>query len=102
LERAAPVGEAHLVEVVPGVAAVAEPLEGILHRRAAPAAVREQTHVLVAVAEVNRRRDPGPCPPVVLGGEQLPEAEVFVVPPELGAPRQVPVDAAPAAQPDDR
>src|SRR5438128_2508278 len=82
LERAAPVGETHLVEVVPRVATIADPLEGILHRRAAPAAVRKQTHVLVPVAEVDRRRDAGSGAPVVLGGEQLPEAEVLVVPGE--------------------
>src|SRR5207245_6989006 len=75
--------------------------EGILRRAAAPAAVRKQAHVLVAVAEVDGGGDARAGAPVVLRGEQLAEAEILVVPRDLRAPREVPPDAAPVAEPRD-
>src|SRR5437667_7086841 len=103
LERTDLVGEAHALEVVAREAAEADALARVLHAAAAPAAEAGEGHVVVAVAEVFGGRDAGPGAAVVLGGEELAEAEVEVVARQLGAAREVPADAATPLEPlDDR
>src|SRR5438093_6578988 len=85
LDRADLVGEAHALEIVARKAAEADALARVLHAAAAPAAEPGEGHVVVAVAEVLGGRDAGPGAAVVLGGEELAEAEVEVVARQLGA-----------------
>src|SRR5205809_2125473 len=103
LDRADLVGEAHALEIVAREAAEADALARVLHAAAAPAAEPGEGHVVVAVAEVFGGRDARPGAAVVLGGEELAEAEVEVVARQLGAAREVPADAATPLEPlDDR
>src|SRR5881628_1771003 len=99
LDRADLVREAHALEVVACEAAEADALARVLEAAAAPAAQPGEGHVVVAVAEVLGGRDAGAGPAVVLGGEQLAEAEVEVVARQLGAAREVPAHAAAALEP---
>src|SRR6266516_2131099 len=99
LERPDLVREAHALEVVAREAAEADALARVLEAAAAPAAEPGEGHVVVAVAEVLGGRDAGAGAAVVLGGEQLAEAEVEVVARQLGAAREVPRDAAAALEP---
>src|SRR5437870_1358901 len=99
LDRADLVGEAHAREVVAREAAEADALARVLHAAAAPAAEPGEAHVVVAVAEVLGGRDTRPGAAVVLGGEQLAEAEIEVVARQLGAAREVPADAATPLEP---
>src|SRR5947208_10615569 len=103
LDRADLVGEAHALEIVAREVAEADALARVLHAAAAPAAEPGEGHVVVAVAEVFGGRDARPGAAVVLGGEELAEAEVEVVARQLGAAREVPADAATPLEPlDDR
>src|SRR3989454_3482745 len=103
LDRAELVGEAHALEVVAREAAEADALARVLHAATAPAAEAGEGHVVVAVAEVFGGRDARPGAAVVLGREELAEAEVEVVARQLGAAREVPADAATPLEPlDDR
>ena len=88
-----------VVEVVLRVAAEADALVRELHLPAAPALLREERHVAVAVAEVLGGGEARAGAPVVLGREQLAEAEVDVVARQLGAARQMPGDAAAPLEP---
>src|SRR5213592_4037755 len=99
LDRADLVGEAHALEVVAREAAEADALARVLHAAAAPATEPGEAHVVVAVAEVLGGRDARPGAAVVLGGEELAEAEVEVVARQLGAAREVPRDAASPLEP---
>src|SRR2546427_5634210 len=95
-DRADLVGEADRVEVVLGVAGEADALEGILRRPAAAALLAEQAQVRVAVAEVLGRGEARAGATVVLGAEELAEAEGEIVARELGASVEVPGGAASA------
>src|SRR5207244_204385 len=99
LERPDLVREAHALEVVAREAAEADALARVLEAAAAPAAEPGEGHVVVAVAEVFGGGDPGAGAAVVLGREQLAEAEVEVVARELGAAREVPANAATPLEP---
>src|SRR5262249_56675172 len=86
-------------ELVLGVAREAYALVRELRLAAAPAALRDQAHVRVAVAEVLRGRQAGAGATVVLGREQLPEPQVEVVAAQLGAAGEDPGDAATSLPP---
>ena len=91
-----------MVELVLREALEADALVRVLHLAALAALLRMQADLVVAVAEVLGRRDPGAGATVVLGREQLPEADVHVVARELAAPLEVPAHPAAVRQPGDR
>src|SRR5262249_56827323 len=90
---AAAVGEAEPLEVVLREAGLADALHRELHRAAAAAALPAEGEVLVALAEVDRRREPGVVRPRPLARLEPARLQVAVVALHGAAPPEGPGDA---------